>query len=87
MMEAQRCICVPALPEPIPEHNKKDKLYNDLLKLTDQKSLKLSHGDVKSGKRYFVNLISTLWYIDGHHNSLTDRGYKIPELFKRIQCT
>ena len=37
MMEAQRCICVPALPEPIPEPNKKDKLYNDLLKLANRK--------------------------------------------------
>ena len=85
MMEAQRRICAPALPEPIPEHNKKDKLYNDLLKLADRKGLKLSHGDVESGKRYFVTLTSTLWYIDGHHSSLNDCGCKIPELFKTFQ--
>jgi len=85
MMEAQRHICAPALPEPIPEHNKKDGLYNDLLKLADQKGLKLSHSDVESGKRYFVTLTSTLWYINGHHSSLSDRGCKIPELFKTFQ--
>ena len=71
--------------DPIPEHNKKDKLYNDLLKLADQRGLKLPHSDVESGKRYFVTLTSILWYLNGHHTSLADRGCKIPELFKTFQ--
>jgi len=61
------------------------RIYNDLLTLAGQKGLKLPHNDVESGKRYFMTLTSTLWFIDGHYTSLADRGYKIPELFNTFQ--
>ena len=85
MMESQRRISAPALPEPIPEHNKKDKLYNDLLNLARERDLKLRHCDIESGKKYFMTLTSVLWYLDGHHTTLSNRGYKIPEIFKKFQ--
>ena len=85
MMESQRRICSQTLPEPVPERTKKDKLFNDLLKLAIQRGLKLPSGQIESGKRYFTTITSALWYIDGHHATLFDRGCKIPELFKEFK--
>ena len=31
------------------------------------------------------SLCETLWYIDGHHSTISDRGYQIPTCFKEFQ--
>ena len=54
MMESQRRICAQTLPQPIPERNKTDKLFNDLLQLANQRGLKLPHSDIESAKKYSV---------------------------------
>ena len=79
MMESQRCICAQTLPQPISEKNKKDKLFNDLLQLANRRGLRLAHNDIESARKYFMTLTSTLWYIDGHHVTLSDRGCEIPD--------
>ena len=82
MMQSQRRICRPSLPDPVVERTKKDKLFNDLLRLVEQKGLKFSPGQLESGKSYLTTVSSALWYVDGHHSTLSSRGCDIPELFK-----
>ncbi len=72
----------PSLPEALVERTKKDKLFNDLLRLVEEKELKFSHSQLESGKSYLTSVTSAIWYIDGHQSTLSSRGCEIPELFK-----
>ena len=53
MMQTQRCLSKPTLPDALVEQTK-DKLFNDLLWLVDQKGLKLSPGQLELGKSYLT---------------------------------
>ena len=72
-----------------PEINKKDKLYNMIVKKN------LGWMDpLKYGKPFVVDLCNLLWFIDGHHDVFASRscptplffstfvGYNLPELSK-----
>ena len=89
MMQNQRRISKPTLPfssssldvsKNTFEHveRRKDKLFNDLLRLVEQKGLKFSTGQLDSGKSYLITVTSTLWYIDHHESTIMDRGCEIP---------
>ena len=82
LMANQRLLSSPALPDRLQERNKKDKLYNDLISLVDGMGLKWQSGEVKSGKSFLITLTNTLWYIDGHHESLSSRNCEVPQLFR-----
>ena len=79
MMQNQRCISKPTLLNVLVEQTKKDKLFNDLLRLVE-KGLKFSPGQLESGKSYLTTVTSALWCIDHHQSTLSDRGCEI--LFK-----
>ena len=85
MMQSQRRISAPSLPDPIVERTKKDKLFNDLLQLIAQRGLKFAPSQHESGKSYLATVTSALWYVDGHEASLSSRGCEIPELFKAFK--
>ena len=84
MMESQRRICAQTLPQPISEKIKRTN-SNDLLQLANRRGLRLAHNDIESARKYFMTLTSTLWYIDGHHVTLSDRRCEIPELFQELK--
>ena len=85
MMHNQRRVSKPTLPDALVERTKKDKLFNDMLRLVEQKGLKFSPGQLESGKSYLTTVTAALWYIDHHQSTLTDRGCEIPELFKPFE--
>ena len=74
MMCSQRRACQPSLPHLLSERTKKDRLFNDIVKMLDQKGLKFSSGQFDSGKSYITTLTSALWYIDQHPSTLASRG-------------
>ena len=66
MMSSQRQLCLRRLPEKKTEHNSKDRLYNAILDLLQEKMLDFPPSEVDS---VGINLVKTLqeclWYIDG----------------------
>ena len=58
MMQNQRRISKPTLPDVLVERRKKDQLFNDLLRLVEQKELKFSPGQLDSGKSYLTTMTS-----------------------------
>ena len=79
MFASQRRLNQPSLPprrEPI--RTKKDKLRNDVIVLLEQNELSWKSCDIPSiGEQLVGNLTETLWYVDGHHDVLKDRGFQI----------
>ncbi len=62
------------------EKNKKDVLYNDLLKFLSGHGLGWEEPDVY-GKSFVTNLCNLLWYVDGHHQVFASRSCDIPLYF------
>lgn len=84
MMLAQRTLSVSVVPSKVPEHTKKDVLYNNLVQLMEQENLKLP-GDNVNGKRLLKAITNALWYIDGRHETLEKRSCRIPLIFSKFQ--
>ena len=84
MMQNQRCISAQAtsLPDAVVEQTKKNKLFNDLLCVVEQKGLKSSSRQLESCRSYLIAVTSALWYIDGHQSTLSSHCFDIPELFQ-----
>jgi hypothetical protein len=61
------------------EKNRKDGLYNDLIKFCGSQKLGWENPGVS--KRFLTDLSSTLWYIDGHHRVLSSRSCTVPQFF------
>ena len=55
----------------------KDRLNNDLVQLMKELGVKWIHPNVYAVP--FLN--NTLWYIDGHHETIAERAPKVPTLF------
>ena len=71
------------LPDSIPEKNKRDRLYNDILQLMQSKQLKLRHDEIQSfGARLVRALRDTLWHVDGHHKAFSQRSTSLPTAFE-----
>ena len=73
------------LPQRLLERTKKDKLFNDLLNLLETKEWEWAPDGIESGRRFLTTLTNVLWYLDGHHDTLSHRGFKVPELFSPYQ--
>ena len=63
-----------------PEKNKKDKLYNTIVKKLSEKNLGWMD-PLKYGKPFVVDLCNLLWFIDGHHDVFASRSCPIPLFF------
>ena len=73
IMQNQCRLSKPTLPGVlVVEQTKKDKLFNDLLWLVEQKGLKFFPDQLESGKSYLTTVTAALWYIDHHHCTLWD---------------
>lgn len=74
------------LPAQLEEQTKKITLRNDILKWLGNNELGWSLDDCNyQGEAFVTSLGDTLWELDGHYNSLKDRGYPIPTLFEHFQ--
>lgn len=62
----------------------KDRLFNDLIALFDEKKWTWHDGGRTLGKNVISSLCDTLWYIDGHHSTLEVRSGSIPAPFDRF---
>ncbi len=68
---------------PVIIHNRKDKLYNDLIELFVSNNALLKEEEVNiEGKLLIKTLRDVLWYIDGYHSILAARAIAIPNLFQ-----
>ena len=83
MMCAQAERASVVLPRKVQVRNKKDELFNDILQLIEKEGLVWKASEVDNGTS--SNAISTLrdalWYIDGHHQTLSDRSCHVPHIF------
>ena len=68
------------------ERNSKDRLYNDILKFLEVRSIKCSSDTKTSVEKLVHTLMEILWYIDGHHHLLSERStVSVPSMFKQFQ--
>ena len=73
-------------PPLIQECNGNDRLYNGVLENLKQRGLQWRPDEVESsGVNFVKSLTEVLWYIDGHHSTLSSRGFLIPPSFASFQ--
>lgn len=85
MRKSQQLLSQRRLPQRLSERTKKDKLFNDLLNLLETKKWDWAPDGVESGRVFLTTLTNVLWYLDSHHDTLSHRGCKVPELFSPYQ--
>ena len=85
MRKSQQELSNRRLPQRLSERTKKDKLFNDLLNLLETKKWEWAPDGVESGRVFLTTLTNVLWYLDGHHDTLSRRGLQVPELFSPYQ--
>ena len=84
-MYNQKQLSQPSLPPYVPEHTRKDKLYNDVLRMLESRNLKFPSTIVNStGKNFVKTIVDCLWYIDGHHDSLKKQSCHVPSDFSQF---
>lgn len=72
-------------PQPTPQRNQKDKLY-DILTFCEMEQLLWKADEISTLGVSFVRCIcDALWYVDGHHHVFASRGCPIPEVFAQFQ--
>ena len=72
------------LPPRIDSRHKKDKLFNDLVDLFEEKGWTWADGCNTLGKSFLLKLQDVLLYIDGHHAAFETRSLPIPAVFKQF---
>ena len=64
---------------------KKDKLYNDFLKLLKEENALFPGIEFNSSGNNFVKtVVECLWHVDGHHEKLMKQSAPIPDYFMRF---
>ena len=62
------------------------RLKNDIIAWLENNNVGWSVQNTKSLGLEFVNTLGdALWYVDGHHHTLHERGHGVPNLFKQFQ--
>ena len=69
-----------------PIRNKKDSLYNVILDWIEKEGLFWKSGEVEHGTASTAihTLQDVLWFIDGHHRTLTERCCHVPSVFSEF---
>ena len=81
----QRQIDQQKLPSKLTVRTKKDQLFNYIIDMLQERGLQFSSGEVAfTGQNLVKSLTDTLWYVDGHHESLKKQCCPIPEFFSRF---
>ena len=84
LMASQKTVDKAMLPLKIQERNKKDKLFNDLGSIFENKGWEWSIGGRSHGQKFLMELQQCLWYIDGHDKTFASRCHCIPYLFEKF---
>ena len=85
MMASQRQLCLRKLPEKKKECNSKDRLYNLVVELLQEKDVAFSPTEVDHlGVNLVKTLVECLWYIDGRHSNFERHSSPIPDVFSRF---
>ena len=90
MMRAQKTLTASSAqlrhPPKVPERNKRDQLFNDLISMVESKGLEWKSDEVYCGSatKAVQALRDTLWYIDGSHHTLAERSCAVPEIFQKF---
>ena len=79
MTAAQRRLQV-CLPFPDQVKDGRDRLYNDLLRLMTEMGISWN-APMVYGVPFFKKLRDCLWYIDGHHDTISEKAPKLPKIF------
>jgi len=84
IMQAQQALqcCNNGLPSKKTERTKKDKLFNDIIDFLGKNSIQWVD-PATHGAAFVQKLCNVLWYIDGHHATLSERGLAVPQ---PLQC-
>lgn len=86
LMQSSHSTC--SLPKKwtIASPNKKLDLKNNIIGFLAKNKLGWSAAYAEQCGKAFVNILSdVLWYIDGNHHTLKDRGHGVPALFEAFQ--
>ena len=73
-MQCRLTVSTPCLPNLMEKKTKRDRMFDDLIQLAEEKGLKFHPDQLESGRPYVNTVCSALWYIDGHHGTLGLRG-------------
>ncbi len=65
------------------ERNRKDALYNAIIRFLSEHSLGWQEPE-RFGKKFIKDLCNVLWYIDGHHDVFSSRSCAIPQYFSLV---
>ena len=85
LMQSSHLRSQPGLPQKVPERNKKEKLYNDILMMLEEENVAFPGDEVESSGHAFLRVVvDSLWCLDGHHDALRKQGCPIPELFSHF---
>ena len=73
---------VNVFPSKLAVRTKKDQLFNDVIDMLQKRGLQFSLSEVASSGQNLVKLLTdTLWYLDGHHDTMKKHSCPIPEVF------
>ena len=82
LMSSARSIATADMAQRV-ERNSKDRLYNDILKFLEVRSIKYSSDTKTSVEKLVHTLMEILWYTDGHHHLLSERStVSVPSVFE-----
>ncbi|PKY55858.1 hypothetical protein RhiirA4_475649 [Rhizophagus irregularis] len=82
LMRNSQCVC---LPEQKKEDTRRDLLYNDIIKLLQNKEVGWKSGTHNTlGKSFVERLTAALWYIDPYRTKFTERSLSLGELFNEL---
>ena len=85
MMVSQRQLYLWKLPEKKKEWNSKDRLYNSLVELLQEKDVAFTSTEVDHvGVNLVKTLVECLWCIDGRHANFERHSSPIPDVFSRF---
>lgn len=84
LMNSRRALekSIKRLPAMKEERTKKDKLFNDIIRLLERENWTWTTGGDTHGKQFVTQLHECLWYIDGHHHTFAGCSHPIPSIFK-----
>ena len=86
LMSSQRRLHLPSAPsESAVARSKKMALKRDIIKWLEVKKVGWSTDCVTLGARFVDVITDTLWYIDGHHDTIRSRACSVPADFNNFQ--
>ena len=85
LMSSQRQMSTSGLPPCVSVRTKKDQLFNDFVGLLKEENVAFPANEINSsGQMYTKLMVDSLWYVDGHHDTLQKQSFPVPQFFQRF---